>query len=276
MPWPVHDSWNQHLDELNAREYSRALKVSIVRIEGPFDHASTHVRHVHPYWQMSVVRKRSFSVNFDDMSLTPEGGDIMFIPPRNWHYFDFSSGKGAWTVKFVLEGLEEKFKPGLLTASPERSMLHGWLLELLESGSPDSPMKLVMLEHLLSSALDLYFFGQDIEGSETGIVRKARLFIEERLQQGRGVKAVEVASGLGLCPAYLTRVFKAQLGIPLKVYIDQQRFDMARKLLSYSGGNVGETAAELGFDDVFRFSRFFKRMSGMCPMSYLKEKGGRH
>jgi len=273
MPWPVHDSWNQHLDELNSRAHSRALEVELVRIEGPFANPSRHIRHVHPYWQMSVVRNKGFSVELDkDLTLAPEAGDIMFIPPQNWHYFNFPNGKDAWTLKFTLARGEEKFPPGILPVSGSSRLLHRWLSELLQQKTESDDSGNIILEHLIAAALDLHFHGQDIGGSETELIREARLFIEEQQGQGFAVKAGDVSAHLKLSTAYLTRIFKAQLGVPLKVYIDQQRFDLARKLMAFSDHNLSEIASELGFDDVFRFSRFFKRMSGVCPSAYTSLK----
>ncbi len=270
MPWPVDNSWNQHLDELNSRLHSRAYQVSLVRIEKPFSHAVSHTRHVHPYWQMSVVIDKSFSVDFDGMHLEPEARDIMLIPARNWHYFHFPTGKKAWTIKFVLDGVEEKFPPGIMRRTEQSLMLNKWLQELMTQEIDSSRDMTVVLEHVVACALDLHFQELNVGGSDTNLIRRARIFIEDRLGDGVAVKAADVARSLGLSLTYLTRVFKRQLGIPLKVYIDQERFNVARKLMDLSDGNLSEIASELGFDDVFRFSRFFKRMSGVCPSEYRR------
>ncbi len=271
MPWPVHDSWNQHLDELNSKDYSRPLKVSLVRIEGPFDLGWTHVRHVHPYWQMSVVQKKSFSVDFDRFKLTPEAGDIMVIPPQNWHYMHLEKGKKAWTVKFMLDDITEQFEPGIIEKNPETMRLAQWLSEIMVEDHEAAVTRFVLIEHLISALLDLHFFNRDIDGSDIDLVKKVRHFIQLRLQHCLPVQVEDVAKELKLTSTYLTRVFKKQLGIPLKVYIDQQRFDMSRKFLVYSDLNISQIAGEMGFSDAFTFSRFFKRMSGTSPSSYRQK-----
>ncbi len=270
MPWPVHDSWNQHLDELNSRDYSRPLKVSLVRIEGPFENSATHIRHVHPYWQMSVVLEKSFSVDFDHFSLFPEAGDIMVIPPQNWHYVHLENGKKAWTIKFVLEESEEQFEPGIIEKNDETVLLAKWLREIMVHDHEGSVTRFVLMEHLISALLDQHFSNRNLDGSDIDLVKKVRHFIQCRLEQCMPVRVEDVAKELQFTTTYLTRIFKKQLGIPLKVYIDQQRFDMGRKLLTYSDLNISQIADELGYPDAFSFSRFFKRMSGSSPSSYRK------
>lgn len=272
MPWPVIDAWDQHLDELNAKNFSRAFKVSVVRIENPFKHSCVHTRHVHPYWQMAVVMQKSFSVEFDGARLEPESGELMIIPPQNWHFFDFSQGKSAWTVKFTVESIEERFPPQLISRSPDSDIIFQALMSLFENGRQNSDSGMLLLEHLIESLIDLQFFGKDLVGTEAQLVQKSRQFIEQKLFNGNQVTAGETAAHLKVHPVYLCRVFKKQLGIPLKTFIDQLRFDMAKRLLVYSDLNISGVSEEMGFSDVFRFSRFFKRMSGLSPVNYIKEQ----
>ena len=274
MAKPLNDAWNQHLDELNRNDYSRSLKVSLVRIEKPIEVALDHIEHVHPYWQLSVMLKKSYSVDFEQFSLSPEAGDILIIPPQNWHHCNFMNGKNDWTVKFILEESDEKFEPGIIKNNPEIQFLSKCLREVMVDEKNRTKSRTILIEHLISAVLDLHFLNRDIQGDAINLIKKIRILIDEQLQKGIVPKVENISAELGFSAPYVTRVYKKQLGIPLKVYIDQQRFAMAKKLLIYSGLNIGEIAEEMGFDDVFRFSRFFKRMSGDSPRQYLKNNIG--
>lgn len=271
MAWPVHDSMNQHLEELNENDFSRPLKVSMVRMEGPHKNpGGKHIRHVHPYWQMELVFDGNSYVEFENKTIHLEAGDILIIPPQNWHYYVFGDiGKKAWSIKFSFENIEEKMEPVIINKTEETQLLTKWLNEIIQPGECCSRNRFVLIEHLIASLLDLHYFGHDLQGTELSIIKHVRKVIEE--QEGKAIQVQELANKLHFSTTYLTRIFKKQLGVPLKVFIDQQRFEIAKRLLLFSTLNISEIAEEMGFDNLFSFSRFFKRLSGESPQFYLNK-----
>jgi AraC family transcriptional activator of pobA len=269
MAWPTKNAWNQHLEETNRRPLSRQYSISLVMVEAPYPPGLLHTEHVHPYWQMQLVEKKGFSVLLNTGRLTPEDGDILLIPPQNWHYIDYPNGMQAWSIKFVVAEMEEKYPGGILSKSRESEILHKALLEAVSHESTwQSPQGQILVEHLLGIALDLHFREHGWDETEDIRIKKIRQRIEELLVDGKTVAVNKLAKENDCSTVYLNRIFKKHLGIPLKVYIDQCRFEMARHLLAESKLNITEIGSEMGFDDVFRFSRFFKRMSGKSPRQF--------
>ena len=76
---------------------------------------------------------------------------------------------------------------------------------------------------------------------------------------------------MGYSRNHLSLLFKRKYGIPLKTFIDRERIEIAKSLLAYTEMNVSETAQTMGFNDVYYFSNFFKRLTGKSPLNYLKE-----
>lgn len=274
MPWPIADAWNQHLDEMNRRQLSHQFSVSLVRIEAPFEQGWQHTEHVHPYWQMELVEDAGFSVRFGRKEIFPEGGDILLIPPQNWHHFNHADGKRGWSVKFAAAELEERYPVGLLPSGDAGALLHRALLEAVRqfTAGASTPIQIV-IEHLLAAVLDLYLADRLDSGAESELVRQVRKLVGEAVAAGEAITVAAIAARRGCSTVYLNRVFKRHMGMPIKVFIDQYRFETARKLLLASSLNITEIAAEMGFDDVFRFSRFFKRMSGEAPRDFMKNRG---
>ncbi len=52
------------------------------------------------------------------------------------------------------------------------------------------------------------------------------------------------------------------------------RMDHAKRLLRHSGMSIGEIAESVGFDNVFHFSRQFKRQLGATPTAFRKSASG--
>jgi len=270
MPWPIKDGWNQHLDEMNRRQATPTLTVSLVRIEPPFEVGWPHTEHVHPYWQMEVVRHGNFSVSFGHKRIKPKKGEILLIPPQTWHFFHQEKGKASWTVKFNVAELEELYPAAVLPGRQFAKILHLALDQALElfTEQATEPARMT-IEHLLAGIIALYCFEQKRPaGSNTQLLQKARRQIEEATAACKAIQVQEIAARNNVSTAYLNRIFRRCLGIPAKVYIDQYRFEIAQKLLNEANLSITQVAEEMGFDDVFRFSRFFKRMSGMAPLKF--------
>jgi AraC-like DNA-binding protein len=69
-------------------------------------------------------------------------------------------------------------------------------------------------------------------------------------------------------PYHLNRVFAREIGIPPHAFQTQVRIERA-KLLLLKGMSVAETALSTGFFDQSHLTRYFKRIVGVSPRSYL-------
>lgn len=65
-------------------------------------------------------------------------------------------------------------------------------------------------------------------------------------------------------PAYLSSLFKEQMGVGLLDYMNQTRIEKARELLK-QGCSVAEAAEKTGFRGSAAFIRVFKRVTGITP-----------
>lgn len=266
----ANDAWNQHLEEMNRRQVFQSLTVHLVRIEGHVRPGWAHTEHVHPYWQLEVVERGGFSIRAGGETLYPKKGDIIFIPPQCTHYFDHPKGKKGWTFKFSVEEMTGRQPVGRLGGDGAAARLHASLLAAVTPGVEPSETMRIVIEHLIAAALTIQFGRSSPVGAENEIIGRARRHLERRVTEGRAVKVRELAEAAGCSMPYMNRVFRRHLGVPVKVFVDQYRFETARKLLLDSSANVTEIATDLGFDDSFRFSRFFKRLSGEAPSAYRR------
>lgn len=75
----------------------------------------------------------------------------------------------------------------------------------------------------------------------------------------------ELAALLGLTPDYFTRVFTRSFGVSPKRWMVEERMHVAAARLRETPYAVSRIAEELGYDDVFLFSRQFKWVMGRSP-----------
>ena len=77
-----------------------------------------------------------------------------------------------------------------------------------------------------------------------------------------------LSQNLLISPSYLCSIFKKIKGISVNQYINQTRLKKARELLTDTGLTLTEIAERVGYNDLFYFSKVFKRHFGVSPSAY--------
>ncbi|MBD1871379.1 helix-turn-helix transcriptional regulator [Leptolyngbya sp. FACHB-671] len=108
-----------------------------------------------------------------------------------------------------------------------------------------------------------------VELRPTGSERKATQRVREYLQNqyGENVTLNRLAEIAGLSSYYLSRVFKAEVGISLKQYQSQIRINRAKILIS-QGISLQQVATDTGFVDQSHLTHHFKRFVQTTPGQY--------
>ncbi len=70
---------------------------------------------------------------------------------------------------------------------------------------------------------------------------------------------------------HFQRAFKMKFGVSPVTYMNQYRISAAKNLLCTTSLSCAEIAAEVGFDDIFYFSKVFKKVTGCSPISLRKQ-----
>jgi AraC family transcriptional regulator len=92
-----------------------------------------------------------------------------------------------------------------------------------------------------------------------------------RANMGDCVGLGEVASAIGVHPAYLARVFKAHYGVSVGEYGRRLRLAWAATEIARGETPLATVATRAGFADQSHFTRLFKRYVGTTPARYRAE-----
>lgn len=102
-------------------------------------------------------------------------------------------------------------------------------------------------------------------GSNHRIVIKLLEVIKEQYSQNIGLN--ELADMVNMNPAYLSILFKEEVGMTYIKYLTQVRLNHAKELLQ-QGYKVTEVSEMVGYNDYHYFSNTFKKNIGMKPNEY--------
>ena len=83
--------------------------------------------------------------------------------------------------------------------------------------------------------------------------------------------ATELAKRSGFSPSYFRALFKEANGLSPLQYQNQIKINRAKELLLSGEYNVTETAESLGFNNIYYFSRLFKKLTGIPPSEYRQK-----
>ncbi|MCH2024189.1 MAG: AraC family transcriptional regulator [Verrucomicrobiales bacterium] len=99
-------------------------------------------------------------------------------------------------------------------------------------------------------------------------VDKAKEYLSDNLQSPLDLNSV--AKSCACSPHYLSRLFAAETGMTLSLYLRKLRINKACGLLSSGRLNVSEASLEVGYQSLSHFARAFRGVVGVSPSQYAR------
>ena len=84
--------------------------------------------------------------------------------------------------------------------------------------------------------------------------------------------ASQVAEQLHIHPSYMHRLFREYTSRTMKEHLQRIRIQQAEKLLAETRKSMQEIAAEVGFSSPQQFQQLFRKITGVRPLDYRKQK----
>ncbi|MFA7186398.1 MAG: AraC family transcriptional regulator [Victivallales bacterium] len=121
---------------------------------------------------------------------------------------------------------------------------------------------------ILNMLLDLYRTSlKEQDPDSISLINKALKHMSSLYDKDISIK--EFADYAGLSETHFRRLFKTRTGCSPKDFIISLRISKAKEYLS-AGMSIKESAARLGFNDVFYFMRLFRKVTGRAPGEFIK------
>jgi len=94
-------------------------------------------------------------------------------------------------------------------------------------------------------------------------MQKARSYIEQKLGEKLSLKELAVLASMS--PEHFCREFKKVYGEPPLEMRNRLRINAAKKLIQYSDRPIKQISEDLGYSDIYHFSKAFKKQTKLPP-----------
>jgi len=237
--------------------------------------------HYHDVCELVLFGNVRGHVDLDGIRHPLSQGCVVFVPSLVQHDFALAAGARDWQlVQFdaalASAPVADTKGPDLRTgfcATPGRlareriAMLGRWLLD---PGHGTPLAEQVARTLLLAAAEAPRTPGRRLH-LRGDVLRRLRPAIERLRRDPAHAPSAEQAAALcALSPAYFSRRFHQQLGMPWSDYVRTHRLHLASQRLLESRRSIAAIANELGFASPSHFGDLFQRRFGMTPHTYRR------
>lgn len=117
--------------------------------------------------------------------------------------------------------------------------------------------------------------GKEIENillpqeSRNETIVRAQQYIIDNIS--RPISLDEVAKNAFISPSYLSSLFKKVTKVSLVDYINIMKVKRAKAMMNEGERKIFSIAESLGYENIYYFSKVFKKVTGETPSQYLKK-----
>ena len=232
--------------------------------------------HSHDFFEMEYILSGSGTYTVDGVKYPIEEGCLFFLTPQNFHCVDIKDSElinimfsGNISSGSFLQSLSENAPIALKTEGEDKLFFEAVLRELTKY-SGDRELSFSLLNSCLG-----YLERKTVNRRRTDSltpINEAQLYILTNFKTELSLN--DVANKVALSPTYFSRLFKAKTGSNFKTYLNNMRYEYAKKLLEHSDMTVMQICSECGFNDYPNFIRRFKQYTGQYPVQYRNRKDG--
>ena len=259
------------------------------------DSGSVVNKHYHDWLEIVYLLKGTLEVEENNERRLLKENDFVVLDPMCIHSTRCREGNTAILLQIPMAWLE-KFMPDIHclmfrveeekvyeTGDPQIYEVYGGLRDRIkelgvvylqaEEGYIFQCYSLIFsIMHLLVRYFSRKISRQDRMKSEKNLERIRRIMEYIRNHYREELPLSRIAGEIGLNPAYFSRFFREQMGIPYLEYVNRIRLEHIYTDLLYTDLPVGELQERHGFYNYKLFMRMFRQVYGCTPG---KVRGGK-
>lgn len=249
--------------------------------------------HDHDYTEFSYILSGKGKYLIEGTEYDVESGDIVICNPGVMHTHIVVNPKEP-TIEFIAGFTDFQFK----NMAPNSIELQngGYIVHMSSEAKQEISMHCyAMIAEKESNQVGRYFMFKTHLMQMLLLVVREILEVEKESQKGcnfesynksyavnriinylnenyeNKISLEQIAHNIYLSPVYISKIFKEETGESPINYLIKIRLEKAKDiLLNSDSGSIKSIANQVGYDDVYHFSKLFKKYYGYSPLYYKK------
>lgn len=246
--------------------------------------------HSHDYAEILYILSGRGWYQIGGQEYEVSAGDVILCNPGTRHRF---SERENSMLEFYLAFNDFQFRGAppnhflladgscvLHTTTETRQEMTKCCYEMIQENDSCRPGKYFMLKACLIKLLILlvretgaFSAGPDgccLESYNKGYaVKKIISYLTENYEHK--ISLDQIARNMYLSPVYISKIFKEETGESPINYLIKIRLEKAKEILTNEENlSIKEVAGRVGYEDVYHFSKLFKKYYGIAPLYYRK------
>lgn len=230
------------------------------------------------FYHLTFVMDGSFTYIVDGKKIVLEKNDaLLLVPgtereriftPDNVHFvlFNYLPTKGNEVQSNILfKNAVNKTIKRLLNAYPYNNHLDTTRINVT---SKENEKTKIVLQNIFNCIL-IELFDTLKYNTENAHVLKILNHINDNIAEPLTLKSI--SDSIHLSKEYTARIFKKEMGMTVSNFVNQQKLNLAKNMLSNDALSLQDISNKLGYENYCYFSKIFKSQFGITPHKLKKE-----
>lgn len=228
-------------------------------------------------YQLIYIYKGYGDFLLNDENIRLKQGEVIFYRPheiQKYKYYAHSNTQAYW-IHFTGSKIEELLDNYKVIESHVNIGKHKDVIDLFMSITAELQLKqhnfneIILLKfRLLLSLLNRYKTQEDLLIKQKHNFNELILTLNDSYSEQWTTE--RMANFCKLSESRFLHLFKEQIGVSPKQFLNQLRIDKAKEIMINNDTKIQDIAAIVGFSDPLYFSKFFKKREGVNPSEYIK------
>lgn len=205
---------------------------------------------------------------FKDKTITATPMSILFTPKEENYKIDLDNSPESVVLCCDFEMVNTPVRPFLIKLQQD-SPIPAYFENAIKCRKKQHPASLAeckaLFYEIVTALIKQHFTYLDSEKSQQ--LSKAVAYIKENCLSTT-FRLNEVSQFLGISQRYFEKLFLQKYSVSPKEYIVNFKMQKAKDLLYDKKASIKEIAEQLGFCDIYHFSKTFKAKTGFTPSEY--------
>lgn len=203
-------------------------------------------------------------------------GDIFFAFPASFYEISASEDFAYLYINFMGIGVPSLLED--LAITTQEPVYHGfehlidfWRNALWRINKVNSN---ILTESVLLYTLSFMGAVPDTEAEKKAndtVFEAILVYIDEHYRDS-DISLKKIASVFSYTEKYLSLLFKKNMNISFRTYLNRLRIQYAHELIESGATSVRQIASMCGYYDALYFSKVFKKQRGVTPSEYIKNR----